>query len=141
MQYTIYSIFAMSEHDHSGPKHMHYENFYCTLKRNRIHQANRRYLNQKITQKIIQGNSEQTSETLPCKLCIYVAFVALALALAVIIVDGRPGGSTSYSLPRCYASSPTAMSSETTAELAGLVHEWLRIDQVRMDKRVRWFDT
>jgi hypothetical protein len=25
------------------------------------------------------------------------------------------------------------MSSETTAELADLVHEWLRIDQVRVD--------
>ena len=27
------------------------------------------------------------------------------------------------------------MSSETTAELADLVNEWLRIDQVRMDNR------
>lgn len=58
-----------------------------------------------------------------------VAFVALA-----VIVTGRsrPGGLTPYSPPR-YASSPAAMSSETAAELADLVHEWLRIDRVRVD--------
>ena len=34
------------------------------------------------------------------------------------------------------------MSSETTAELANLVHEWLRIDQVRVDNVLTWwFDT
>jgi hypothetical protein len=32
-----------------------------------------------------------------------------------------------------YPSPPAAMSSEATAELADLVHEWLRIDQVRAD--------
>lgn len=57
--------------------------------------------------------------------------------------DGRPGGLTSCSLPRYRdASSPAAMSSETTAELADLVHEWLRIDQVRVDNvPTLWFDT
>lgn len=44
-------------------------------------------------------------------------------------------------LPR-YPSSPAAMSSETNAELADLVHEWLRIDQVRVDNVLTWwFDT
>jgi hypothetical protein len=37
-----------------------------------------------------------------------------------------------YSLLDSYAP-PPAMSSETTTELPGLVHEWLRIDQVRVD--------
>ncbi len=47
------------------------------------------------------------------------------------VIHSLTGSSVRQTLPR-YATSPT-MSSETTGDLADLVNEWLRIDQVRVD--------
>ena len=52
----------------------------------------------------------------------------------VAIFTGRPARRIKPRDLDHTASFPAAMSSEATAELADLVHEWLRIDQVRVDK-------